>query len=312
MSGEIVKLSLENDLINSWFNALDLECQAGDISEATMKTYQVGLKRFYSQVSSEGVNQVDSKVIQKWKAELQKRGAKPNTVNTWLAGVRRFFGWATGEGFLIVNPALAVKGAKRKKAGKTHLRDNLTDREVRRVLAQPDRNTIQGKRDYCILSIKAYCALRDIEIHRADIEDISTVKGLPVLRVQGKGSSEKNEVAVIYHPSAQDAIYEWLAVRGKRPGALFISLSDRSRGGRLGLPAIRHLVMGYYRKAGIIDPRKTSHSLRHSAISKVCNKGGIIKAREVARHTNIQTTYNYFHEEDRLENPGEAFIDYGD
>ena len=79
----------------------------------------------------------------------------------------------------------------------------------------------------------------------------------------------------------------------------------------MGLSAIRHMVKGYYRKAGIFNGKKTSHSLRHSAISKVA-KHDLLKARQVARQVSIDTTMIYVHEQDRLSNPGEAFIDYGE
>jgi hypothetical protein len=56
---------------------------------------------------------------------------------------------------------------------------------------------------------------------------------------------------------------------------------------------------------------RTSHSLRHSAISKVA-KHDLLKARQVARYVSIDTTMIYVHEQDGLSNPGEAFIDYGE
>jgi len=49
--------------------------------------------------------------------------------------------------------------------------------------------------------------------------------------------------------------------------------------------------------------------LRHSDISKVARLY-ILKASNLARHAGIDTTMIYVHEADRLDNPGEAFIDY--
>jgi integrase len=154
----------------------------------------------------------------------------------------------------------------------------------------------------------AFCALRTIEVERADLGDLTTVDSLPTLRIQGKGSSEKDDIAVIYHSKAQEALYDYLAARGNKPGPLFVSLSRRSYGGRMTTRAIRDLKK-YFTAAGIVDPRKTLHSLRHSAISKVA-KANIMKARQVARHASIDTTMIYVHENDRLTDPGEQFIDY--
>jgi len=299
----------ENDVLSGWHEVIQLQVKAGEISETTGATYRRGIAQFLSWLQAQDNKEVNAETIQRWKADLAGQGLKPSSVNTWLAGVKRFFEWAAGAGLISVNPTAGVKNVKRKGTNKRHMRDALTDREVLRVLSQPDRNTTQGRRDYAILCLKAFCALRDVEIFRADLADLSTVNGMPVLRVQGKGSSEKDDTAVIYHATAQEALYDWLADRGKKAGPLFTSLSNRSQGERLGLSALRHMVIDYFRKAGVVDPRKTSHSLRHSAISKVARRD-ILKARQVARHASIDTTMIYVHEADRLDNPGEAFIDY--
>jgi integrase len=155
----------------------------------------------------------------------------------------------------------------------------------------------------------AYTATRTIEVHRADLADLTTVNSLPVLRVQGKGSADKDDMVVITSTQAQEALYDYLADRGKDSGALFISLSRRSHGQRLGLRANRGLVKYYYRRAGVVDPRITAYSLRHSTISKVTRRD-LLKARQIARHVSIDTTIIYTHEADRLDNPGESFIAY--
>ena len=301
----------ETRLLTEWRQVLDLDVRSGGISPASRDTYYNGMRKFYGWLTDTGFEQVSPDAVKAWMASLLDASIKPSTVNTWLSGVRRFFDWAAGKGLVAVNPTLGVKGVKRKGTNKIHLRSPLSDAEVIRVLAQPDRSTTQGKRDYCILAIKAYSGLRDVELHRADLADLDTSANPPVLHVQGKGASEKDDIAVIFHPNAQEAVYDWLAVRGSLTGPLFQSMSDRSSGQRLGLSAIRNMVKAYFRKAGIFNGKKTSHSLRHSAISKVA-KHDILKARQVARHISIDTTMIYVHEQDRLTDPGEAFIEYGE
>jgi len=90
---------------------------------------------------------------------------------------------------------------------------------------------------------------------------------------------------------------------------MFVSLSDRNRGKRISTSGIRHLINAYMKRAGIVERRKTTHSIRHAAISKVAGRD-VLKARQVARHASLDTTMIYVHENDRLTNPGEAFIDY--
>jgi len=64
-------------------------------------------------------------------------------------------------------------------------------------------------------------------------------------------------------------------------------------------------------KAGIDDPKKTTHSLRHTAITNAIVNGAPIRVVQVlAGHASANTTSIYIHNVDRLQNPGEKFIDY--
>ena len=298
-------------LVEDWRRQLELQVLTGEISANTQGAYLRGWSRFQDWLLSQDVDQVDSDVIRMWLASLKEAGNKPNSANVWLAGVRSFFAWAVGARRLLINPTSGVKSAKRKGTNKKHLRDMLTNAEVKRVLSQPDRNTPAGKRDYAVLALMAYTAVRSIEIHRADLADLKTEGDRLVLYVQGKGSQEKDEVVVIAHPAAEGAIHDWLAARGNKAGALFLSLSNRSRAERLGLRAIRGLVKGYYRAVGVHGAGKTTHSLRHTAITNAVLHGAPVqKVKSMARHVSIDTTMTYYHEVDRLEDPAEGYIDY--
>lgn len=296
-------------LLDEWLALIERQVEAGELAANTRDTYQVGLRRFVEWV--EGHRTLTDNLIIDWKAALLKDGLRPNTVNTWLAAVRSFFAWATAARRIPYNPAADIKGARRKGTAQRHLRETLTNSEINRVLAQPDLTTDIGKRDCAILHLMAYTAARTIELHRADLANLSTEAGRLVLYVRGKGHVEADELIVIAHSAAQNAIHTWLAKRGDEPGALFTSLSQRSRGGRLSLRSFRELIKGYYRAAGVHGQRKTAHSLRHTAISNAVRHGAPVeKAQSMARHANVSTTMIYVHETDRVEHPAEDFINY--
>lgn len=111
---------------------------------------------------------------------------------------------------------------------------------------------------------------------------------------------------------AVEALLDWLAVCGDVPGALFLSLSNRSPNMRLSTCSIRATIKSAMLRAGINSKRKTTHSLRHTAITKVVEEADPMKAREMARHENLETTMIYTHEVGRISDPGEDYIDYGD
>lgn len=299
------------DLVRDWQDHLTLLVRTGEISANTKSAYLRGWGRFQKWLLVQDVDQVDADDIRLWMAELKEAGYKPNTVNAWLAGVRSFFSWSVGNRRLMINPTEGVKSASRRGQNKKHKRSMLTNKEVKRVLEQPDRSTAQGKRDFAIISLMAYTAARTIEIHRADLEDLRTEGDRLVLYVQGKGHEEKDEMIVIAHPDAETAVHDWLAVRGDQAGTLFLSLSNRAKDSRLSLRSIRRLVKGYYKAAGVHGKDKTTHSLRHTAItSAVLHGAPVQKVKSMARHASIDTTLIYFHEVDRIEDPAERYIDY--
>jgi integrase/recombinase XerD len=302
------------ELVNAWHAHLTTMVRTGELSENTRQAYSRSWGKFIKWLLEQDINQVDGDTIRQWIADLREAGSKPNTINVLLSGVRAFFSWAVGTRRLAINPTEGVKSAKRNGTGKTHLRDALTNAEVRRVLSQPDRDTPAGQRDYAILMLKAYTAARDIELHRADLADLRTQNDKLVLYVRGKGHELSDELIVLAHPAVEDAVYDWLTARGSKPGPLFTSLSNRAKDGRLSLRSIRRLVKDSYKAAGVKDDdqrRKTSHSLRHTAITNAIRHGAPVqKVKSMARHASIETTMVYYHEVDRVDNPAEQFIDY--
>lgn len=118
------------------------------------------------------------------------------------------------------NPAAKVKGEKRAGTTTTHKRDSLTDSEAVRLL---DLNL--PTRDRAMLTLFLFCGLRQIEIERADVQDIGTRDGAKVLYVQGKGRTTKDEF-VILTGEAELALSTWLTERATwttaHTGPLFI------------------------------------------------------------------------------------------
>jgi integrase/recombinase XerD len=298
-------------LIAEWHAALDRRVAAGELAPTTRSAYTIGAAKFIVWAQTQLIAAVTRDTIRDWIAALRTAGHKPGSINTWLSGLRAFYAWALAEHRLTSDPTAGLKGARRKGTTRQHKRAALTDREVVRVLRQPDTNMPLGIRDKAILALMAYTAARTIEVHRADLADLKSEAGQMVLHVQGKGRDEKDELIVIDNPAAAGALHDWLSVRDDHPGPLFVSLSDRSRGERLSLRALRHMIKSYYLAAGVLGKDKTTHSLRHAAISNALRHGAPVqKVAAMARHASIETTMIYFHEIDRLSDPAERYISY--
>ena len=298
-------------LLDDWL----AHCKDADgASPKTLTAYRKGMQVFTDWLRDTGnAGTVTPATVVQFKSWLAERYSA-QTVNLRLSAVRSFYRWCVVTERLPVSPAASVKGAKRPKS-KIHKRDALTNGEVLAVLATCDKGTLAGVRDAAILSLMAYCGLREIEVHRANVGNLKTQGDRLVLEVQGKGRAEADEVVVI--PPGQEAVIrEWVAHRmtfadHSDGDPLFVSLSNRTRGQRLVTRSIRAMVKSRYQLAGVVGNRKTTHSLRHSAITNAIRHGATpMQVQAMARHSSFDTTLNYFHAEARTANPAEDFIVY--
>ncbi len=279
-------------------------------AEPTQAAYSKGLRLFreWLQERGSGLQQVKPGDVRDWRDELRD-GYAVQTVNLWLSAVRRFYAWLIEEGAPILNPAANVRGASRRGKSRRHKRDELSASEVLAVLDTCDESEL-GKRDRGILALMAYCALRTVEVQRAELADLVTRDGRSVLWVRGKGREEADDFVVL--PAAADeALRAWLIERGRGNGPLFVSLSRQNPGDRLSSRAIRGMVKDRFHQAGVVNGGKTTHSLRHSAISNAIRNGAEpLQVQAMARHQSFETTLGYYHELSRTEKPAEDLIDY--
>jgi len=298
-----------HDFIDDWLESERLQGK----SEATLDTYRRGFYRFTKWLAENEISSPNSRDVAQYRADMLAAYSN-QTVNLSLSAVRSFYRYLVSVGATPYSIASDVKGTKRANANQ-HKRSELSAGEVLDVLATcesgDDHDTPQGVRDRAILTLMAYCGLRTIEIQRANIDDLK-VNGRMVLWVWGKGHKEADEYVVI--PREQERIIRaWLAERAKYGSdpALFISLSHRNCGERMTTRAIRNLVIDKYRKAGIYDDTKTTHSLRHSAITSAIRHGATpMQVQAMARHSSFNTTLGYIHEVNRLDAPAEDLIAY--
>lgn len=293
-----------DELAEAWRGHL-----ATEYAEPTREAYLKGLRVFREWLDDQGLTYATVRPpnVRAWREQLVSDYAI-GTANLWLSAVRRFYAWLIEEGAPILNPA-AIKGAGRNGAGRRHKRDEITATEIRAIFDTFNESP-RGKRDRAIFALMAYAALRTVEVQRLDLDDLQTKDGRTVLWVTGKGHLEPDDFVVL-NTKAEESLRAWLAVRGNEPGPLFFGLGRRTQRGRLSLRHIRRIVKAHYRAAGVIGERKTTHSLRHSAITNAIRNGGEpLQVQAMARHRSFDTTLGYYHEIGRTAAPAEDLIDY--
>ena len=270
-----------------------------DASPKTIETYKRAIRQFIKYIASAGIIQPTREDIIAFRDNL-KATCKPTTVQNYIIAVRLFFQWTEQEG-LYPNIAQHIKGAK---LTKEHKKDYLTSSQVKAVLEGIERDTPQGRRDFAIFTLMITGGLRDIEVSRANIEDLRTLGDSTVLYLQGKGKEEREDFIKV-PAEVEKALRASLADRSsadvKEP--LFISLSNNSKGQRLTTRSISGTVKARLRNAGYDSDRLTAHSLRHTAVTLSLLAGNSLQeVQKFARHSNITTTQIYAHNLDKMQN----------
>lgn len=264
-----------------------------DCAPKTIDTYRKNLKQFYMYLQENNITTPRREDIIIYRDYLRNR-YKPSTTQAYITTIRLFFQWTEMRG-IYPDIAKHIKGAK---IEMNHKKDYLTADQVKRLLASINRESLQGIRDYALLSLMVTCGLRDIEVSRANISDIRTLGAGVVLYIQGKGRSEKTDFVKIA-PEVESIIREYLSFRGVDSDSeepLFISTSNNNNGKRLTTRSISGIVKNRLIEAGFNSSRLTAHSLRHTAVTlSLLNGATIQEAQQFARHRNLQTTLIYSH-----------------
>ena len=276
-----------------------------DASPKTVDTYSKNIKRFFVYLMENGITQPQREDIVAYRDYL-KEDHKPTTVQGYLAAVKLFFQWTEQER-LYPNVAQRVKGAK---LDTEHKKDYLTTKQVNRLLGAVDRGTLQGLRDYAILSVMVTTGLREVSIVNANIGDIRTAGDAVALFYKGKGHEEKATYVKLAEP-VEEAVRDYLKARGETdPEApLFSSIANRNNGERMTTRSVSRIAKTRLVNVGLESDRLTGHSLRHTAATlNLLNGGTVEETQQLLDHANINTTLIYSHALERAKNNSEERI----
>lgn len=288
---------LTDSLIESYYKHIDA-------SEGTIKTYKHCVNKFIKWLKANEIIEVSQDDIIDYKNEL--RGTmQANALNTHLTAIKDLFKYLETKGFKNVS-----KNVKKERTANEFKKDSLTSEQVKTILRNIDTTTLEGLRANALFRLLIGTGLRECEVIRANISDLSVKGNKNVLYIQGKGEKEKNNYVVIY-PSVMNALQEYLKVRNAKPDEpLFTSTSNRNKNGRLTTMTIQRIVKKLYKDNGIINDRITTHSTRHTAITlSIVNGANITQAQAMARHKSVNTTMIYYHNLNRLNDNSEGKLE---
>jgi len=274
-------------------------------SSQTRRVYRLVLHQFFVFTAKHPSNIKQSDVI-RYRHQLENLHRAPSTIRQHLATISGYYSFCISRDLTVYNP---VKGVARPSVHAYISASWLTKDQAKKLLSQPDRKTIKGKRDYAILLTLFLTGLRRSElanIRRGDIRE----KGekLYLTYICKGGAQLVRDIPV----KCWEAIDDYLVSSGREitdESPLFVAVTDageilRRYYGKnchngyhpISPEAIRQIVTYYSRRAFGGEIKVSPHTLRHTAATLLRKSGhSIEEVQSFLKHRRIDTTRRYLH-----------------
>ena len=241
-------------------------------SAHTKKHYCRDLVQFCQHYRIDDFSIVTREHVANYRSHLKDQYATASVARK-VTTLRSFFNWLEEVEVLNHNPAKLIKAPKQdNQEGKTA---ELSDQEVRRLLAMPNRNKLLEFRDFVMMELLFYTGLRSSEIRFLRKSDLSQEKRVYVLKVLGKGNRYRRiPIKDFIFNDLQD--YLAVATTNTDPDDYLFTPSRNNRTKELNGPltdtALRCLIRKYARLAGIED-QVCAHTARVTACGHAIEHG---------------------------------------
>lgn len=288
-------------------------------SEETRRAYRRVVREFFLYVGNAHPSLVTPSDVLRWRAHLTAQRRKPATVAFKLSIVRSFFEHLQAAGHVALNPASA-KLVPPPQVSSDPAGRALTPKEVRHMLAGPDRSLPEGARDYALLLVLTRMGLRVTEACSIRASAIGRDATRWTLRLRVKGGRERTL------PLPEDvrmAIDEYLRLDRKRREALrscgpeafvfqphtnYRTLEfDKPLSARMARKVVAR--WADFGGVGKVSP----HDLRRTAITRALDLGmSYRQVQMMSGHRDPKTVMRYDHGRENLDRNAINFLTYED
>jgi len=220
------------------------------------------------------------------RAKLLESGLAPATINGCLSAIRGTAKAAFNLELMSADAYERIRNVKSVKGERLPPGRALSVGEIGALLNTCTEKVI-GVRDASIIAVMYAAGLRRAEIVALDTTDWNDGE----LKVLGKGNKER---LLYVNNGAEDALNDWLSIRGDSAGPLFnpVTRAKKIQPRRMTEQAIYNLLLSRAEKAKI--NRFSPHDLRRSFISELLDRGADISTvQQLAGHADISTTARY-------------------
>ena len=304
------------------------------LSSETRATYERILREFLAFLRAADVSPLEAAPdhVRRYRDELLRERKRPATVALRLSVVRSFYRYLKAGRLVKRNPALAelvpTPEVDNEGAGCV-----LAPRDVRNLLAGPDRTTASGARDYALLLLLARTSLRAAEAAKLRTSSLRRNKGMWVVVVKVKGGRErqlplpddvkaaideylaldaKRRARIRGSKTAGEMLQAWTGAHGGRDAPMFQSMARFLDGeAALTVRSVRRIVERWAEYGRVGRPRSgdptkltlSPHDLRRTAITRAYDLGmSDRQVQAMSGHRDPRSTQRYDRHRFNLEN----------
>lgn len=193
-----------------------------------------------------------------------------NSISTIAGGVKCFYRWLEAKGYCDdAARNLTAPAAKRNSTPRAPLGVDDARRVIDAAGDQPGEEV--SLRDSMVVKLMLLGTLRQCELYRADVGDVSYVRDFALIRL--RGSANRPGTVAYLPPTAASAVARYTAFRKAGPeDPLVAACSNSHRGTRLTDVSISVIINGAFRRAGI-EGRPSEYNLSQTAIDIAMAEG---------------------------------------
>lgn len=221
------------------------------------------------------------------------RGNTIRTRNVRLAAIHSFFRYVLESDPALAAPCQRVLAIPRKKSVHPVL-GYLSDTELALLLAQIDRSTTTGERDYLLIALLYDTGARIQELLDLAPRDFRLTPP-SFVRLRGKGQRERVSPVL---PQTARVVTRFLSTTG-RPLDDATSLLQNRHGQPLTRQGARYLLAKYVKRARASSPhlnrvRISPHTLRHTKAMHLLQAGvPLVTIKDILGHADVKSTEVY-------------------
>jgi integrase/recombinase XerD len=288
-------------------------------SEETRRTYGRTVREFFAFAGTLPPADITPEIVLRWRDQLIGRKQRPATVAFKLAVIRSLFEHLRARGLVGLNPAssklVASPATPEQAAGRA-----LTSREVRNLLAGPDRSRAEGARDHALLLTLLRLGLRVNEGCQLKRSALQWSHGRWVVRVRVKGGVERT---LPVPAEVKQAIEAYVALDAERrqvqgtagPDEFIFQPHTNYRtlvfDKPLSTRSAWNIVARWADFGGL--GKVSPHDLRRTAITKALEQGlSYRQVQMMSGHRDPKTVMRYDHGRKNLEQNAVNFLNYDD